>query len=104
LTWLIPSFDVADQQFDVADQQFSISQMASSVVEMQRATPEEAEMWFADVHTREEHREFFAATIVPFVPTPAANACTGDPCDGICASWPWLSEIYPKLGSECPLR
>jgi hypothetical protein len=46
----------------------------------------------------------FAATIVPFVPTPPAHACTGDPCDGICASWPFLNKVDPKLGPNCPLR
>jgi ubiquinone/menaquinone biosynthesis C-methylase UbiE len=60
VTWLIPSFDVADHQF-------SISEMAERAVEMRRATPKEAAMWFADVHEREEHREFFAAVTYFFV-------------------------------------
>lgn len=60
MTWLIPSFEVADHQF-------SISEMAKRAVEMQRASAEEAEKWFADVHAREEHREFFAAVTYFFV-------------------------------------
>jgi ubiquinone/menaquinone biosynthesis C-methylase UbiE len=60
VTWLIPSFKVADQQF-------SISEMAERAVEMRRAMTEEAAMWFADVHEREEHREFFAAVTYFFV-------------------------------------
>ena len=66
VTWLIPSFDVADHQF-------SISAMAKRAVEMQRASSEEAEMWFADVHEREEHREFFAAVTYFFVTSRKLN-------------------------------
>lgn len=60
VTWLIPSFEVADQQF-------SISDMAKIVVEREWATPDDAAHWFDDVHDREEHREFFAAVTYFFV-------------------------------------
>jgi ubiquinone/menaquinone biosynthesis C-methylase UbiE len=60
VTWLIPSFEVADQQF-------SISEMAEAVVEREWATAEDAARWFDDVHEREDHREFFAAVTYFFV-------------------------------------
>lgn len=39
--------------------------------------------------------------------TTPASACTGDPCDGICATYPSLpSAVQTKVfhSTECPLR
>lgn len=60
VTWLIPSFEIADQQF-------SISAMSDRAVELQHTTEEEARSWFDDVRDREAHREFFAAVTYFFV-------------------------------------
>lgn len=60
MTWLMPSFSVADQQF-------GITEMAEKAVERGRVLPEEASAWFDDVHAREEHREFFSAVTYFFV-------------------------------------
>lgn len=60
VTWLMPSFAVADQQFE-------ISAVADRAVRAGEVAADDASAWFDDVHTREAHREFFAAVTYFFV-------------------------------------
>jgi ubiquinone/menaquinone biosynthesis C-methylase UbiE len=54
VTWLLPSFAVADQQFE-------ISAVAEHAVAAGDVTGADADAWLLDVHAREADREFFAA-------------------------------------------
>jgi ubiquinone/menaquinone biosynthesis C-methylase UbiE len=54
VTWLLPSFAVADQQFE-------ISTVAELAVASGEVTGTDADAWLQDVHAREADREFFAA-------------------------------------------